>query len=156
MTTTLDIAQGLPEGRRCPISFSLDLLGDRWTLRLVRDMLLFGLTRYSEFLTSSSGISTNILAARLKKLQEQGLVERYADPEDGKSAIYLLTDKGMDLYPVLAELVRWGLAHDEQSMIAPAMAQDLASGGKGLRRKLIKNIEAQRAALSRAALTSAG
>lgn len=150
MTTAPDITNGLPQGKRCPIGFSLDLLGDRWTLRLVRDMLLFGHTRYNEFLASSNGISTNILASRLRKLQEQGLVERFADPDDGKSAIYLLTDKGIDLYPVLAELVRWGLAHDEHSMVVPGMEKEVASSGKALQKRLRKRIEAQRNSLARA------
>lgn len=93
----------------CPISQLLDLLGDRWSLLIVRDAVLFGKSRYSEFLAGAEGISTNILAQRLKQLVAQGLLEKHPDPQDGKSAIYLPTDEGLALLPLLVEVLRWGV-----------------------------------------------
>jgi DNA-binding HxlR family transcriptional regulator len=133
---------------RCPISFTLDLLGDRWSLRLVRDMLLFGKRRYGEFLASCNGISTNILATRLKQLQADGLVERFSDPEDGKAAIYLPTKKCVALFPVLMELVRWGLEHDQHSIVNEEMTGEIRGEKKVLRLKIEQGIAQERAALS--------
>lgn len=91
----------------CPISCSLDLLGDRWTLLLVRD-LFRGLTRYGEFLAAPEGIPTNILADRLQRLETAGLIERKAYQDNPPRYAYTLTPKGADLKPVLGSLAMWG------------------------------------------------
>ena len=93
----------------CPISQLLDLLGDRWSLLIIRDAVLFGKSRYSEFLAGDEGISTNILARRLKLLVTHGVLEKHPDPEDGKSFLYLPTDEGLALLPVIVEILRWGV-----------------------------------------------
>lgn len=99
-----------PAERRsvCPIACTLDLIGDRWTLLVLRD-LWAGKTRFSEFLESPEGIATNILAARLESLVAGGLVAR--EPEEGRVRTYTLTEKGRSLQPVLAAVRDWGLAH---------------------------------------------
>jgi DNA-binding HxlR family transcriptional regulator len=121
---------------RCPISFTMNMLGDRWSLLIIRDMMLFGRRRYSEFLASGEGISTNILADRLKQMQQLDLVEKFGDPSNRKASVYLLTDKGLRLFPVLLEVIRWGQQHDERSMITDAMAQALRDGGQPLARQI--------------------
>ena len=88
---------------RCPISFAMSMLGDRWSLLIIRDMMLFGKRRYSEFLASGEGISTNILADRLKQMQHLDLVEKFSDPTNRKASVYLLTDKGLRLFPTDAD-----------------------------------------------------
>jgi DNA-binding HxlR family transcriptional regulator len=95
---------------RCPVSCTLDVLGDRWTLLVVRDLAL-GKSRFAEFLASPEGIPTNILAARLKRLGAAGLVasERYS--EHPPRLRYRLTPKGEDLRPVLRAMVDWGVRH---------------------------------------------
>ncbi len=93
----------------CPVAQVLDLLGDRWSLLIVRDAVLFGKQRYSEFLAADEGISTNILANRLKLLEANGLLQKYPDPEDGKSSIYLPTEEGLALVPVIVEMMRWSV-----------------------------------------------
>lgn len=103
------------EGRsKCPVSMALDLLGDRWSLLLVRDMMVRGYRTFREFQRSGEGIATNILSDRLQKLEAAGLVLREAAAGDGRSTYYRLTDKGIALAPVLLELLIWG-AHHEQT-----------------------------------------
>lgn len=91
----------------CPVAFGLDIFGDRWTLLIIRDMLLHGKRTYSDFLASDEKIATNILARRMKHLEDEGVVTRARDPNNRRSFIYTLTDKGLSLTPVLLEIVRW-------------------------------------------------
>ena len=97
----------------CPLNASVEMLGDRWSLLIVRDMMLRGFRTYNEFLTSHEGIATNILADRLRKLEASGIIISKQDPSDGRKLIYLLSKKGIDLAPVLAEMVLWAAAHEE-------------------------------------------
>jgi len=97
----------------CPLNVSVEILGDRWSLLIIRDMMLRGFRSYTQFLESSEHIATNILAHRLKKLEEYGIIATQQDPLDGRKLIYTLTEKGMDLAPVLTEMVLWAAAHEE-------------------------------------------
>lgn len=92
----------------CPVACALDLIGDRWTLLVIRDLFL-GKHYFDEFLASPERIATNILAARLKFLEENGLASSERDPEDGRRIRYKLTEKGKSLRLVLAGVARWGL-----------------------------------------------
>ncbi|HEU5077806.1 MAG TPA: helix-turn-helix domain-containing protein [Opitutaceae bacterium] len=94
----------------CPISCSLDLLGDRWTLLVIRD-LFRGLTRYGEFLASPEGIPTNILAERLERLEASGLIKREPYQQNPPRYAYTLTPKGTDLKPILGALATWATRH---------------------------------------------
>ncbi len=91
----------------CPIAHALGAVGERWTLLVVRD-LMNGPKRYTDLAASLPGIGTNILAARLKELEESGLVEKRKLPPPAASTVYELTAYGHDLRPVLHELARWG------------------------------------------------
>lgn len=95
----------------CPIGLALDLVGDRWTLLIVRDLMFRGFREFGEFLRAGEGISTNILTDRLRRLTSLGLVAQSDHPTDGKKFIYRLTEKGVDLAPVLVELTLWGARH---------------------------------------------
>jgi DNA-binding HxlR family transcriptional regulator len=97
----------------CPLNASVEILGDRWSLLIVRDMMLRGFHSYKEFLDSYEGIATNILADRLRKLETFGIIETKKDSADGRKIIYSLTPKGMDLAPVLTEMVLWAAAHED-------------------------------------------
>jgi len=90
----------------------VEILGDRWSLLIIRDMMLRGFRTYKEFLESYEGIATNILADRLRKLIAYGIIATQPDPSDGRKLIYLLTTKGLDLAPVLTEMVLWAAAHE--------------------------------------------
>jgi len=97
----------------CPLNASVEMLGDRWSLLIVRDMMLRGFRSYKQFLECYEGIATNILADRLRKLQAYGIIMARPDPKDARKVIYLLTAKGIDLAPVLTEMVLWAAAHED-------------------------------------------
>ncbi len=97
----------------CPLNASVEMLGDRWSLLIIRDMMLQGASTYKTFLECYEGIATNILADRLRKLVSHGIITTEPDPSDRRKVIYLLTKKGIDLAPVLTEMVLWAAAHEE-------------------------------------------
>lgn len=106
--------KGAARGRSgCPVSCSLDLLGDRWSLLVVRDMLLGGKHHFRDFLASEERIATNILTDRLRRLRDAGILTKRPDPRSGRQAVYTLTEKGLALAPVLVELVFWGALYEE-------------------------------------------
>jgi len=103
-----------PERRSgCPLNASVEILGDRWSLLIIRDMMLRGFHTFKEFLGSYEGIATNILADRLRKLLAHGIITTQRNPSDGREVIYSLTPKGIDLAPVLTEMVLWAAAHED-------------------------------------------
>src|ERR1039457_3531864 len=89
----------------CPLNASVEMLGDRWSLLIIRDMMLRGFRTYKEFMECYEGIATNILADRLRKLTAYGIIAPEPDASDGRKLIYRLTKKGIDLAPVLTEMV---------------------------------------------------
>ncbi|MGB6385379.1 MAG: helix-turn-helix domain-containing protein [Terriglobales bacterium] len=97
----------------CPLNASVEMLGDRWSLLIIRDMMLRGFRSYKEFMECYEGIATNILADRLRKLVVYGIITAEPDPSDGRKLIYFLTAKGIDLAPVLTEMVLWAAAHED-------------------------------------------
>jgi len=92
----------------CPVAFSLDNFGDKWSIVIIRDMILNGKKYYSEFLESPERIASNILAERLKRLEETSVITKNSDPENQKKYVYELTQKGIDLLPLVLEAVIWG------------------------------------------------
>src|SRR5450432_1561047 len=97
----------------CPLNASVEMLGDRWSLLIIRDMMLRGFRTYKEFMQCYEGIATNILVDRLRKLIAFGIITAEPDPSDGRKLIYSLTAKGIDLAPVLTEMVLWAAAHED-------------------------------------------
>jgi len=105
-----------PAARRrsgCPLNASVEMLGDRWSLLIIRDMMVRGYRTFKEFLSSDERIATNILADRLRRLESYGIIRARPDPSDRRKLHYLLTAKGMDLAPVLTEMVLWAAAHEQ-------------------------------------------
>ena len=96
----------------CPISFTLDFLGDKWTLLIIRDMVFLGKKYFGEFLESDEKIATNILADRLKRLEEDKIIFKKDNPDNQKKFIYGLTEKGIELVPLLLEMIKWGAKHN--------------------------------------------
>ncbi|MBA2591831.1 MAG: helix-turn-helix transcriptional regulator [Gammaproteobacteria bacterium] len=95
----------------CPVARTLDLIGERWTILLMRDLLLQGPRRFQDFLTSLPGIAPNILSARLKSLEDNGLVRRQLYNDRPPRLEYVLTDKGKSLGPVVKAMREWGDKH---------------------------------------------
>lgn len=98
-----------PRRSACPIASTLEVIGDRWTLVIVRDLLI-GKSRYGEFLASPEGIPTNILASRLRRMEESGLIEKDLYQRNPPRHAYRLTRRGRKLLPLLQEMCRWGNA----------------------------------------------
>ena len=115
-----------PHRSPCPIACTLDLIGDRWTLLIIRDMLFLNKQRFEEFLDSPEGISTNILASRLKALEEMGLVEKRPYGNHSRRMNYYLTEQGKSLRPVLKAITIWGLKQipDTQVFDQPIAEQE--------------------------------
>lgn len=99
----------------CPIHFALELLGDRWSFLLVRDIVLFGKHTYGEFLRSEERIATNVLAARLTLLECEGVLCKTPHATDKRKDVYALTEKGLDLIPMLLDLVVWSGTYDPET-----------------------------------------
>lgn len=95
----------------CPISFSLDILGDKWILLILRDMIFVGKSSYNEFLQSKEKIATNILADRLNMLESQKMVEKHVAGDKKSKFTYILTEKSISLIPIIIELAIWGRAN---------------------------------------------
>jgi DNA-binding HxlR family transcriptional regulator len=95
----------------CPIHLSLEIFGDKWTLLVLRDLMFGNKRHFREFLQSDELIASNILADRLKLLVEHGIVTKADDPTHKQKAIYSLTEKGIALFPVLAQIGAWGSRH---------------------------------------------
>src|SRR5258707_8520734 len=105
----------------CPVNASLEIFGDRWSLLIIRDLMMRGYHTYKEFLSSDEGIATNILAERLQRLEAAGIITTSRDAEDRRKVVYRLTEKGIDLAPILVELIFWSAQHEETGSPHPAI-----------------------------------
>ena len=120
----------------CPISHALDLFGDRWSLLVIRDLLVKGKRHYRDFLSSEERIATNILSERLKALQEAGLVRRIEAARNEGGVSYELTGKGYDLAPMLVEMILWSARHDPNTAADP----DFVSAAVADRKALLQTV----------------
>ena len=128
----------------CPLNASVEMLGDRWSLLIIRDMMLRGFRTYKEFMECYEAIATNILADRLRKLINYGIIAAEPDPTDGRKLIYSLTAKGIDLVPVLTEMVLWAASHEEtgNQALVGLMRADKAKFLAGVRQRWAENTTA--------------
>ena len=120
----------------CPISISLEIFGDRWTLLIVRDLMLKGCTTFREFLDGGEGIASNVFSDRLSRLEAHGVVERRPHEQDGRRRTYRLTEKGIELAPVLLEIILWATRHEATAAPASevtAMTEQRAAYLAGIR-----------------------
>jgi len=102
------------QGRRsgCPINITLEILGDSWSLLIVRDLMFLGRKRFNEFLSADEKIATNILTERLQRLENAGIIGKQRDPDDARKYLYRLTEKGIDLAPLLVEMILWAARYE--------------------------------------------
>lgn len=108
---------GKHHGTGCPIAFGLDAFGDRWSLLIVRDLMMRGWKTYGEFLNAKEKIATNVLADRLKHLEETGIISKAQDPENRRRNIYSLTKKGLDLAPLIIDIATWSARYDPDTIM---------------------------------------
>ena len=107
----------------CPIHFAAGILGDRWTLLIIRDLMFKGKKYYGELLNSEERIATNILADRLTLLEERGIIQKKQDDKHKSKLVYSLTPKGLDLLPVLTEIILWSAKYDENTAADPGFVE---------------------------------
>jgi DNA-binding HxlR family transcriptional regulator len=103
----------------CAVNYGVEIFGDRWSLLIIRDIVFAGKKTYGEFLKSEERIATNVLASRLAFLEEQGILSRAPSPDDGRKDFYTLTEKGLDLIPIVLNIVLWSAQHDAKSYVRP-------------------------------------
>ena len=128
----------------CPINLTLEMLGDRWSLIVIRDIIFGDRRRYRELLThSQEKIASNVLADRLKRLLAAGLLTRANDPRHRQSAIYSLTEPAIQLVPLLAQMGAWGRRHAPASKELSIRAQLLEEGGPDLWEQLMAELRAR-------------
>jgi DNA-binding HxlR family transcriptional regulator len=117
----------------CPINLTLEVLGDRWSLLIIRDMMFANRRHYRELLAGSEeGISSNILADRMRMLTERGIITRVDDPTHKQKAIYSLTEQGIELLPVLTQMGAWGVKYLPVTEELGIRAELLAAGGPAM------------------------
>lgn len=125
----------------CPINLALEVLGDKWSLLVLRDIVFADRRHFRELLTNSQeGIASNVLADRLKRLLEWGVLTRSGDADHKQKAVYSLTEAGIELVPVLAELGIWGRHHLPADEFMSVGAQVLEAGGQAARQRLMQEL----------------
>jgi len=107
----------------CPVNISLELVGDRWSLLIIRDIMVRAYHTFKQFQQSGEGIATNILADRLRKLEAGGIIFAEPDPSDGRRVSYRLTEKGIDLAPVILDLLVWATNYEHTGAPAALIAK---------------------------------
>ena len=120
----------------CPIGYALDIFGDRWSLLIVRDMLFKQRRRFGQFAEAGEGIATNILADRLARLEAEGLVSKAPDPDNRRQFVYSLTPKGLDLAPLLVEMIVWSARHDAGTAADPSFVRKARTARDALVREV--------------------
>jgi DNA-binding HxlR family transcriptional regulator len=121
----------------CPVVFSLDIFGDKWSLVILRDILLGDKSHFREILASEERVASNILSARLEMLVNEGLLVKKDDPNNKSAAIYLPTEKSLDLLPMLFALMRWGIKYNHNSDMSIPIMQQLTEDPSSLQVKTI-------------------
>ena len=142
----------MSDGRSgCPINLSIEVIGDRWSLLVIRDMMFGNRHHFGELLAGSEeGIASNILADRLRRLTEQGLVSRSPDPSHKQKVIYNLTEPAIQLVPVIAALGAWGRRHLPTTPELSIRAQLLEEGGPELWDEFMDELREQHLGIERA------
>jgi len=126
----------------CPIHFGLEVFGDPWTLLIVRDLMFKARSTYTELLRAEEGIATNVLADRLARLEQQGIVTAEREPTTGRAQRYQLTAKGTDLMPLMLEVIAWSAKYDPNTAAEPDFVRRLSADRSGLERDLRGQLDA--------------
>ena len=145
------MSNGKSDGRSgCPINLSIEVIGDRWSLLVIRDMMFGNRRHFGELLANSDeGIASNILADRLRRLTEQGLVSRAPDPSHKQKVLYSLTEPAIQLVPVIAQLGAWGRRHLPTTPELSIRAELLEQGGPRLWEEFMAELREQHLGIPR-------
>ncbi len=127
----------------CPQNLTLEVIGDRWTLLIIRDMMFNNKRYFREFLQSKEKIASNILSHRLKLLEEEGIVFKQSDAQHKQKIRYSLTEKGIDLLPILIENARWSLKYKPVDEEDAMIAQKIMDGGQKNIQSIMDNLKQQ-------------
>ena len=125
----------------CPISITLDIFGDKWSLLIVRDIVFKGMNTYSDFLNSGEKIATNILADRLMMLEAGGIIAKQKHPESKAKILYTLTPKGIALVPVLVEIIAWSEKYHEVHPNATQFAKQLRKDKEAVIKQILSGLK---------------
>ncbi len=120
----------------CPIAFGLDTFGDRWSLLVIREMMLKGKKTFGEFLEIDEGIATNVLSDRLRHLEAEGIITKTRSPENRRSFTYALTGKGRDLASIIVEIILWGGKHDQRPQALQATLDKIKADREGFEEEI--------------------
>ena len=126
----------------CPVHFGLEVFGDPWSLLIVRDLMFKARRTYMEFLRAEEGIATNVLADRLARLEQDGIVAAERDPATGRAVRYQLTAKGIDLMPMMLEVIAWSAKYDPGTAAEPGFVRRLRADRGGLEQDLRGQLDA--------------
>lgn len=137
------ICRMAPKTRKsdCPINFALEIFGDKWTFLIVRDLMFKGNHYYGEFLKMEEKIATNILADRLALLEISGIVTRTIDEQHNSKKIYKLSQKGIDLLPLLTEVILWSAKYDKHSAVDKTFVRQAKKDRQGLFDKITASLK---------------
>ncbi len=125
---------------KCPISYTLDIVGDKWSLLVIRDLLLKDKCFYGDFLSSPEGMATNILADRLKKLKYADIIDSKPGQEKKSKIEYMLTQKGMNLLPVILEIIAWGAKYDDDTASSPEFVHRIKTDRTALMLEILQKL----------------
>lgn len=127
----------------CPISTALDIFGDKWSLLIIRDLMFKHKNTFGDFLSSEEKIATNILTDRLSLLERARIISRHKHPESKAKVLYKLTKKGIDLVPVLVEIIAWSEKHERVHPMAKDFAAQLRKDKQGVISKLYGTLQGE-------------
>lgn len=125
----------------CPVAHALDIVGDSWSVLIIRDMLIFGMHEYKDFIHSKEKISTNILANRLKRMTEAGLIQWIVHPDYKTRKLYYLTPSGKDFIHVISALAEWAIQHLGCSGMPQEMADEFGHTPEEIIEKALKRLD---------------
>lgn len=131
----------IPYRTDCPISKTLDILGDKWSLLIVRDMMFKGKNTYGDFMNAGEGITTSVLADKLALLISGGIISKQVHPQSKAKILYSLTEKGIDLVPVLVEVISWSEKYHNVHPQAKAFAIQVKKDRQGVIRRLRNSLK---------------
>lgn len=126
---------------RCPMNHAIEILGDQWTLLVVRDMVFHHRRSFSELAAMPEAIATNLLADRLRRLEEAGIVTKDPDPDDGRRRIYTLTQHGRGLIPMLLEMMVWSRDHTADVDVTRTVTKKIKDDPEAARQEIERRLD---------------